>query len=164
MRDHIKKAPLRKERFDLNSATNEVILLAQSVIRRNGVSVQTRLEERLLPVMGDCVQLQQVLLNLILNAAEAMGSVEEGARELLIVTEADQTGARVAVRDSGPGIDTEHLDRVFDAFYTTKSGGTGMGLSICRSIIHAHGGRLWAEANEPRGAVFQFTLPADDDS
>jgi PAS domain S-box-containing protein len=164
MRDHIKKAPPRKERFDLNSATNEVILLAQSVIHRNGVSVQTRLADGLLPVIGDCVQLQQVLLNLILNAAEAMGSVEEGARELLISTEEDQTGALVAVRDSGPGIDTEHLDRVFDAFYTTKSGGTGMGLSICRSIIHAHGGKLWAEANEPRGAVFQFTLPADNAS
>ena len=164
MRDHIKKAPLRKERFDLNSAANEVILLAQSVIHRNGVAVQTRLADGLLPVLGDCVQLQQVLLNLILNAAEAMGSVEEGTRELLISTEEDQTGALVAVRDSGPGIDTEHLDRVFDAFYTTKSGGTGMGLSICRSIIHAHGGKLWAEANEPRGAVFQFTLPADNDS
>jgi PAS domain S-box-containing protein len=164
MRDHIKKAPPRKERFDLNSATNEVILLAQSVIHRNGVSVRTRLADGPLAVVGDCVQLQQVLLNLILNAAEAMGSVEEGARELLISTEQDQTGALVAVRDSGPGIDTEHLDRVFDAFYTTKSGGTGMGLSICRSIIHAHGGKLWAEANEPRGAVFQFTLPADNDS
>ncbi|MCC8948039.1 AAA family ATPase [Bradyrhizobium sp. Arg62] len=164
MRDHIKKAPLRKERFDLNSATNEVILLAHSVIRRNSISVQTRLADRLHPVMGDCVQLQQVLLNLILNAAEAMSSVEEGARELLISTEQDQAGALVAVYDSGPGIDTEHLDRVFDAFYTTKSGGTGMGLSICRSIIHAHGGKLWAEVNEPRGAVFRFTLPADNDS
>ncbi|MBR0697835.1 ATP-binding sensor histidine kinase [Bradyrhizobium lablabi] len=164
MRDHIKKAPLRKERFDLNSATREVIVLAQSVIHRNGVSVQTRLADGLLPVMGDCVQLQQVLLNLILNAAEAMGSVEEGARELLISTERDQAGALVAVRDSGPGIDAQQLDRVFDAFYTTKSSGTGMGLSICRSIIHAHGGKLWAEANEPRGAVFQFTLPADSDS
>jgi PAS domain S-box-containing protein len=164
MRAHIKKAPLRKERFDLNSAINEVILLAQSVIRRNGVSVQTRLADGLLPVMGDCVQLQQVLLNLILNAAEAMGSVEKGPRELLISAEDDQTGVLVAVRDSGPGINTEHLDRVFDAFYTTKSGGTGMGLSICRSIIEAHGGKLWAEANEPRGAVFQFNLPADNDS
>ncbi|MBR0698247.1 PAS domain S-box protein, partial [Bradyrhizobium lablabi] len=162
MRDHIKKAPLRKERFDLNSATREVIVLAQSVIRRNGVSVQTRLADGPLPVMGDCVQLQQVLLNLILNAAEAMGSVEEGARELLISTERDQAGALVAVRDSGPGIDPAHLDRVFDAFYTTKSSGTGMGLSICRSIIEAHGGKLWAEANEPRGGVFQFTLPGTD--
>jgi signal transduction histidine kinase len=102
------------------------------------------------------------LLNLILNAVEAMGSVEVGVRELLISTEQDQTGVLVAVRDSGPGIDPAHLDRVFDAFYTTKSSGTGMGLSICRSIIHAHGGKLWAEANEPRGAVFQFTLPGTD--
>jgi signal transduction histidine kinase len=87
-----------------------------------------------------------------------MGSVEEGTRELLISTEQDQTGVLVAVRDSGPGVDPTHLDRVFEAFYTTKPSGTGMGLSICRSIIAAHGGRLWAEANEPRGAVFQFTL------
>jgi signal transduction histidine kinase len=95
----------------------------------------------------------------MLNAAEAMGSVEEGARDLLISTERCKAGALVAVRDSGPGIDPTHLDRVFDAFYTTKSSGTGMGLSICRSIIHAHGGKLWAGANEPRGAVFQFTVP-----
>ena len=94
------------------------------------------------------------------NAAEAMGSVEEGARELLISTDQDQASALVVVRDSGPGIDPIYLDRIFDAFYTTKSSGTGMGLSICRSIIHAHGGKLWAEANEPHGAVFQFTLPA----
>ena len=118
----------------------------------------------MVPVLGDRVQLQQVLLNLILNAAEAMGSVEEGARELLISTEQDPAGVVVAVRDSGPGIDPAHLDRVFDAFYTTKASGTGMGLSICRSIIHAHGGKLWAEANEPRGAVFQFTLPGTDGS
>jgi PAS domain S-box-containing protein len=159
IRDHIKKAPPRKERFDLNTAINEVIVLARSVTNRNGVSVQTRLSNALDPVWGDRVQLQQVLLNLILNAAEAMGSVEEGARELLISTEQDQAGVRVAVRDTGPGIDPAHLDRVFDAFYTTKSSGTGMGLSICRSIIDAHGGKLWAEANEPRGAVFQFTVP-----
>jgi signal transduction histidine kinase len=101
-------------------------------------------------------------MNLILNAVEAMDSVEVGVRELLISTEQDQTGVLVAVRDSGPGIDPAHLDRVFDAFYTTKSSGTGMGLSICRSIIHAHGGRLWAKANEPRGALFQFTLPGTD--
>ncbi|MET4036086.1 PAS domain S-box-containing protein [Bradyrhizobium sp. JR7.2] len=164
MRDHIKKAPPRKERFDLNAALSEVLVLAQSVIHKNGVSVQTWLADGLLPVLGDRIQLQQVLLNLIINAAEAMSSVEEGARELLIRTEQDQAGALVAVRDSGPGIDAQHLDRVFDAFYTTKSSGTGMGLSICRSIIYAHGGNLWAEANEPRGAVFQFTLPADNDS
>ena len=104
--------------------------------------------------------MQQVLLNLILNAVEAMVSVEEGPRELSISTErTDENGVLVAVRDSGPGIDAKHLDRVFEAFYTTKSSGLGMGLSICRSIIDAHGGRLWAEANELRGAVFQFTLP-----
>jgi len=159
IREQIKKAPPRKERFDLNAAINEVIVLAQSVTVRNGVSVQIRLAEALRPVLGDRVQLQQVLLNLVLNAAEAMGSVEGGARELLISTEQDQAGALVAVRDSGPGIDPVYLDRVFDAFYTTKSSGTGMGLSICRSIIHAHGGKLWAGANEPRGAAFQFTLP-----
>jgi C4-dicarboxylate-specific signal transduction histidine kinase len=159
IREQIKKAPPRKECFDLNVAINEVIVLARTVTLRNGVSVQTRLAEGLLSVLGDRVQLQQVLLNLILNAAEAMGSMEEGARELLISTEQDHKGALVAVRDSGPGIDPECLERIFAAFYTTKFNGMGMGLSICRSIVEAHGGRLWAEANEPRGAVFQFTLP-----
>jgi PAS domain S-box-containing protein len=159
IRDHIKKAPPRKARFDLNEAIDEVIVLARNAIIRNDVSVQTRLADGLLPVHGDRVQLQQVVLNLILNAAEAMGSVEAGARELSISTAQEQTGVRVTVRDCGPGIDPKHLERVFEAFYTTKSSGTGMGLSICRSIIANHGGRLWAEANEPRGAVFQFTLP-----
>jgi signal transduction histidine kinase len=114
----------------------------------------------LAPVQGDRVQLQQVVLNLILNAVEAMSSVEAGTRELSITTEQSQTGVLVAVHDSGPGIHPEHLERVFKSFYTTKPSGTGMGLSICRSIIDAHGGRLWAEANEPGGAIFQFTLPA----
>jgi PAS domain S-box-containing protein len=160
IREHIKKAPSRKERFDLNRAINEVIVLARSAITENGVSVQTRLVDGLFPVQGDRVQVQQVVLNLVLNAVEAMGSVEAGARELSISTEQNRTdGALVAVRDAGPGIAPDHRERVFEAFYTTKSSGTGMGLSICRSIINAHGGRLWAEANEPRGAVFQFTLP-----
>src|SRR5262245_39718221 len=162
IRAHVKKAPPRKERFDLNVAINEMVVLARSAINRYGVSVQTRLSQGLVEIQADRVQLQQVLLNLILNAVEAMDSVEVGVRELLISTEQDQTGVRVAVRDSGPGIDPAHLDRVFDAFYTTKSSGTGMGLSICRSIIHAHGGKLWAEANESRGAIFQFTLPGTD--
>jgi PAS domain S-box-containing protein len=160
IREQIKKAPLRKERFDLNAAINEVIVLGRSAIINNGVLVQTRLSEGLFPIHGDRVQLQQVVLNLLLNAVEAMGSTEAGARELLISTEQDRTALLVTVRDSGPGIYPSHLERVFDAFYTTKSGGMGMGLSICRSIIEAHGGRLWAEANEPRGAIFQFTLPA----
>jgi signal transduction histidine kinase len=94
------------------------------------------------------------------NAVDAMSSAEEGARELTISTEPSRTeGILVAVRDSGPGIDPEHLDRIFESFHTTKTSGLGMGLSICRSIIDAHGGRLWAEANQPRGAVFRFTLP-----
>jgi len=165
IREHIKKAPPRKERFDLNGAINEVIVLAQSAIAQNGVSVQIRLADGLSPVQGDRVQVQQVVLNLVLNAVEAMGSVEAGARELVISTEQTKTsGVLVAVRDSGPGIDPTHLERVFEAFYTTKSSGTGMGLSICRSIVDAHGGRLWAEANEPRGAVFQFTLPGAEET
>jgi len=160
LRDHIKKAPPRKECFGLNEAINEMIVMVRSAIADNRVSVQTRLAEGALAIHGDRVQLQQVLLNLILNAVEAMGSVEAGARELLVSTEQDHTGVLVAVRDSGPGIDATRLGRIFEAFYTTKSGGTGMGLLICRSIIDAHGGKLWAEANEPHGAVFQFTLPA----
>ena len=161
IRDHIKKAPPKKEHFDLNEAIDEVVVLARSAISKNGVSVQTPPAERVLPVEGDRVQLQQVVLNLILNAVEAMGSVQEGPRELSISTEQTQAkGVLVTVRDSGPGIDGEHLERVFQPFYTTKSSGVGMGLSICRSIIDAHGGRLWAEANEPRSSVFQFTLPS----
>jgi hypothetical protein len=160
IREHIKKAPPRKEHFDLNEAINEIIVLGRSAIIKNRVWVQTRLSEGLCPVHGDRVQLQQVVLNLVLNAVEAMGSVEAAPRELLISTKQGHTGVLVAVRDSGPGIDPSHLDRVFDAFYTTKSSGMGMGLSICRSIIDAHGGRLWADANEPRGTIFQFTLPA----
>jgi PAS domain S-box-containing protein len=160
IRDHIKKAPPRKERFDLNAAINEVIDLTRTAMIKAGVSVQTRLTDRLSPVEGDRVQVQQVVLNLVLNAVEAMGSVEAGARELVIRTEQSRTdGVLVAVRDSGPGIDAENIEHIFEAFYTTKSSGTGMGLSICRSIIDAHGGRLWADPNEPRGAVFQFTLP-----
>jgi PAS domain S-box-containing protein len=162
IRDHIKKAPPRKDRFDLNKAIDEVIVLARSAITKNGVSVQTRLTDGLLAVRGDRVQLQQVVLNLILNAVDAMSSVDARARELLISTEPTETnGALVAVSDSGPGIDPDRLERVFEAFYTTKSSGVGMGLSICRSIIDAHGGRLWATRCEPRGALFQFTIPAD---
>jgi len=161
MRDHIRKAPPRREYFDLNEAVSEVIVMARSAIAKNGIAVSTELMDGLAPVQGDRVQLQQVVLNLVLNAIEAMGSVEVGGRELLVWTEQTETqGVLVAVGDSGPGIDPGHLDRVFEAFYTTKISGVGMGLSICRSIIDAHGGQLWANANEPRGAVFRFTLPA----
>jgi C4-dicarboxylate-specific signal transduction histidine kinase len=129
IRDQIKKAPPRKGCFDLNEAINEVIVLARSAVTRNGVSAQIRLEERPALVQGDRVQLQQVVLNLILNAVEAMGSVERAPRELSINTKQTPTnGVLVAVRDSGSGIDPGSLDRVFEAFYTTKPGGVGMGL------------------------------------
>ena len=160
IRDHIKKAPPRHDLFDLNEAIEEVTEMVRAPIEKNTVSVRTRLAPGLNSVWGDRVQLQQVVLNLVLNAVEAMGSVAEGARTLTIRTENDAAGILVVVHDSGPGIDPEHLQRVFDPFYTTKDSGLGMGLSICRSIIAAHGGRLWADADQPRGAVFQFTLPA----
>ena len=161
IRDHIKKAPPRMELFDLNEAIDDVIVMVRSAIDRNRVSVHICRDQKMISVRGDRVQLQQVVLNLILNSVEAMSSVEEGSRELSISTRQDQTSdILVAVHDSGPGIDPEHLERVFARFYTTKTTGIGMGLSICRSIIAAHGGRLWAEANRPRGAVFRFTLPA----
>jgi C4-dicarboxylate-specific signal transduction histidine kinase len=159
MRDHVKKTPSRRELFDLNQALSEVIVMVRSATAKNRITVNTHFMEGSAPVQGDRVQLQQVVINLILNAVEAMGSVE-GPRELSINTVQDRTSVLVAVRDSGPGIDPTHLERVFKPFYTTKASGVGMGLSICRSIIDAHGGRLWAEANEPRGAVFQFTLTA----
>jgi PAS domain S-box-containing protein len=159
MRDQIKKAPPQWEGFDLNEAASEVIGMVRSAFIKDRITVNTHFTDELLPAQGDRVQLQQVILNLILNAVEAMGSAEVGPRELSITTEQNHAGALVAVRDSGPGIDPTQLERIFKAFYTTKSSGVGMGLSICRSIIAAHGGRLWADANEPRGAVFQFTLP-----
>ena len=164
IRAHIKKAPPRHDRFDINEAIGEVIEMVRAPIEKNRVSVHTHLAAGLISVWGDHVQLQQVVLNLILNAIEAMGSVEERARILSIRTEQRGTAEiLVAIHDSGPGIYPEHLQRVFEPFYTTKTSGLGMGLSICRSIIDAHGGRLWADANEPRGAVFQFTLPAAHD-
>ena len=159
IRDHIKKAPPRNDRFDLNEAIQEVIEMVRAPIEKNSVSVRTRLAAGVTSVCGDRVQLQQVVLNLILNAVEAMGSVEERQRMLSVVTEQRAADVLIAVHDSGPGIDPEHLQRVFEPFYTTKESGIGMGLSICRSIIDAHGGRLWADADQPRGTVFQFTLP-----
>jgi C4-dicarboxylate-specific signal transduction histidine kinase len=165
IRDHVKKAPPTRDSFDLNEAIHQVIVMVRSAIIDNRVLARTDLLQELNLVCGDRVQLQQVVLNLILNAVEAMSSVEEGARELSIGTEHSQRGGGVlvSVRDSGPGIDPGHLERVFETFYTTKITGVGMGLSICRSIIDAHGGRLWAEANQPRGAIFRFTLPTSQE-
>jgi PAS domain S-box-containing protein len=161
MRALLKKAPLRKEDVEINKAILEVVGLTRSEAAKNGISVQTQLVEALPVIQGDRVQLQQVILNLIMNAVEAMNSVAGGPRELMISTGGGPSeDVLIAVRDSGPGLPPVSRERVFDAFYTTKPGGLGMGLSICRSIIEAHGGRLWANANMPRGATFQFTLPA----
>ena len=161
----IKGGPKRDERVEINAAIHEVIDLTHSETVKNGVSVQTELAEGLPLVRGDRVELQQVILNLILNAIEAMSETSEGSRELLIATGKTESGdALVAVRDSGSGLAPAALEQLFEAFYTTKPNGLGLGLSICRSIIEAYGGRLWASANTPRGAVFQFTLHAHPDS
>jgi PAS domain S-box-containing protein len=160
----IKKAPPQKEGLEINDAILEVIALTRSEVVQNGVSVRTQLAEGLPLIQADRVQLQQVILNLIMNAVEAMSGASEGARELLISTSGDASnGVLVSLRDSGPGLDPASLEHLFDAFYTTKSNGLGMGLSICHSIIEAHRGRIWAGANEPRGAVFHFTLPSERD-
>ena len=157
----VKKAPLRKDRLEINEVIREVIELARGEAEKNGVSVRTQLADGLPLIQGDRVQLQQVILNLIVNAVQAMSGVSEGARELLISTAtAESDAVLVGVCDSGPGLPPSSLERLFEAFYTTKPDGMGMGLSICRSIIEAHGGRLWASENLPRGAVFQFTAPA----
>jgi PAS domain S-box-containing protein len=156
----IKKAPARKDAVEINDAILEVIALTRTEAANNSVSVRTQLAEGLPCVQGDRVQLQQVLLNLIINAIEAMRDVGEEERELLISTRNEPDGVSVEVRDSGPGFTPAVLDRVFEAFYTTKPGGLGLGLSICRSIIEAHNGRLWASPNVPRGAIFRFIAPA----
>jgi PAS domain S-box-containing protein len=160
IRDQIKKTPPRMGIVDLNEAIEDVIALVRGELLKYRVSVQTQLAEDLSPVGGDRVQLQQVMLNLILNAIEAMTSVDDEARELVVSTESSPAeGLLVGVGDSGPGIAPEDRERIFGSFYTTKAGGVGIGLSICRSIIDAHGGRLWADAHQPRGAIFKFTLP-----
>jgi PAS domain S-box-containing protein len=158
----IRKAPSRRERFEVNDLITEVLALTRAELRRNRIVARTRLASGIAPVDGDRVQLQQVLLNLILNAIEAMGEPGDVANELLITSIEDASnGVRIAVSDTGPGLSADGVARVFDAFYTTKSDGMGMGLSICRSIVKAHGGEISALTNEPHGAVFQFTLPRE---
>jgi PAS domain S-box-containing protein len=158
----IKKAPPPKDRVGINGVVLEIVELMRSEAAKNGVSVVAELVDDLPLVEADRVQLQQVLLNLVVNALEAMSAADEGPRELLISTgKIESGGVLVVVRDSGPGLDAATLEKVFESFYTTKPTGLGMGLSICRSIIEAHGGRLWASKNARRGATFQFTLAAD---
>src|SRR6476661_6776825 len=158
----IKKAPPRKEVVDLNAAILEVTALTHGEAVKTGVTVGTQLADELPCIQGDRVQLQQVMLNLFVNAIQSMSDVEDGNRELHISTVSIETeGVCVAVRDTGHGVRPEGRGRRFGPCYTTKPNGMGMGLSSCRSIIEAHGGRLWATSCEPRGALFQFTIPAD---
>ena len=154
-----RKVAPRRELLDINQVIRDVIALTRAQIQRNDVALLTQLAGDIGPVSGDRVQMQQVILNLILNAVEAMASAA-GHRELRIsTTNHAPEGVLVAVTDSGPGLGAGDLDRLFEAFYTTKSDGMGMGLSICRTIVEAHGGRVWASRNEASGATFQFTLP-----
>jgi signal transduction histidine kinase len=158
----VKKAPPRKEVVDLNAAILEVTALTHGEALKTGVTVATQLADDSPPIRCDRVQLQQVMLNLIVNAIQSMSGVEDGNRELHISTVSiEPEGVCVAVRDTGHGLRPESLPRVFEPFYTTKPDGMGMGLSICRSIVETHGGRLWASACELRGALFQFTIPAE---
>jgi signal transduction histidine kinase len=158
----MQKAPTRTDSVELNEALREVLELTHGEALKHGVSVRTQLADGLPLIQGDRVQVQQVVLNLILNAFQAMGAVADRTREVLITTSQTEPNAVcLGVRDTGPGLSAETLPRLFEPFYTTKPDGMGMGLSICRSIIEAHGGRLWATRCEPRGALFQFTIPAD---
>ncbi|MBR0750640.1 PAS domain S-box protein [Bradyrhizobium jicamae] len=162
IRAFINKVPPRKDRFDLNEAVLEMVALTRNEMFKHRILLQTELAPGLPAVGGDRTQLQQVILNLILNAVEAMSATDAGRRELRIHTEREEAGGvLVTVRDSGPGLDPAAMERVFEAFYTTKPKGMGMGLAICRSMVEAHGGRMWASANDGGGAVFQFTLPPE---
>jgi signal transduction histidine kinase len=146
--------------LDINDAIREVLVLMRSELHRHDVSLETALSGGLEPIMGDRVQLQQVILNLIMNGVEAMSAVMRQPRVLRVRSQIDGPGdLLIAVEDSGPGLSPETMNRLFDHFFTTKPSGMGMGLSICRSIVDAHGGRLWASPRSPRGAVFQFTVP-----
>ncbi|HEY3641766.1 MAG TPA: ATP-binding protein [Xanthobacteraceae bacterium] len=158
----MQKAPTRTDSVDLNEAVREVLELTHGEALEHGVSVRTQLADGLPLIQGDRVQLQQVVLNLILNAVQAMGVVADGTREVLITSsQTEPNEVCLGVQDTGPGLSAETLPRLFEPFYTTKPGGMGMGLAICRSIIEAHGGRLWAAGCEPGGALFQFTIHTD---
>ena len=165
IRNLVRKGEAQKTRLDLNEVVGEVMSLLSGTANARRVRVQSTLSASLPEVLGDRVQLQQVLLNLLMNAMDAMSAVEEGKRELVVETRpgGEGGGIHVAVRDRGPGLDPQEAEKVFGAFYTTKPEGMGMGLSISRSIIRAHGGRLWAEAADGGGACFQLSLPAGDE-
>jgi signal transduction histidine kinase len=160
----LKKAPLIKSPLNVNEVIQEVLALVGGELRRRGVEVSAELDSNLPCIIADFVQLQQVLLNLVMNAIESMTTVTDRPRVLQIQSHrndfAGQSAVLVAVRDSGVGLTADGRTRVFEAFYSTKPEGMGMGLWICRSIIEAHGGQLTAEPNDGVGAIFQFVLPA----
>jgi PAS domain S-box-containing protein len=163
IRSLIKKSPPVETSLDLNDAIHEVLSLIAAEARRHAVLVQAELADRMPRVRGDRVQLQQVILNLVMNGIDAMKDVAGRPRELWIRSHAHEVGmVRIAIEDTGIGLEGDSLECVFEAFYTTKEDGMGMGLSISRSIIAAHGGRLWPSANNEHGATFQFTLPTED--
>jgi PAS domain S-box-containing protein len=164
IRDFSKKAPAPKGDLEINEAILEIMILARVAMSKHRVLAKMQLSEGLPHILGDRVQLQQVMLNLIMNAVEAMTDVKEGSRELLIRSEVKSDNVLVTVSDLGSGLPQANPERIFDAFYTTKSSGLGLGLSICRSITEAHGGQLWATPNEPHGAVFCMMLPIGDKS
>src|SRR6516162_4482243 len=159
----VKKMPPRRDLLDINESIGDVIALTQTEMQRTGVKLQSRLTHNLPLVSADRVQLQQIMINLIVNAIEAMAGASNGSRELKIVSGIDdRNDVFVEVQDTGPGLDPEKLDRLFQSFYTTKPDGIGMGLAISRSIAEAHGGRLSAAPNQPHGAVFRLTLPVEE--
>src|SRR5437870_4996274 len=161
----VRKTDTEKAQLDINHTIQEVVLLTQSEAVRNRVTLRMELAGDVPPVLGDRIQLQQVILNLVMNGIEAMDTVTDQPGEMLIRScQHESDHLLVAVQDSGTGIDPQNLERIFDTFYTTKPQGMGMGLAICRSIVEAHGGRLWATTNEDRGATFRFTLPAVSDT
>ena len=155
-----KKAPPEKVWLNINDTVLETLGLTRMEAAQNRASLRTQLSDTAPVVWADRVQVQQVILNLIINGIEAVGAVSDGKRDLFVSTAKHETdGVLVTVRDTGTGLDPGKLEHIFDAFYTTKREGMGMGLAVSRSIVEAHGGRLWATPNEPRGAVLQFVLP-----
>jgi C4-dicarboxylate-specific signal transduction histidine kinase len=160
VRNLAKKTPLQRTWVDINETVEETISLATRELTQNNVSLETQLANNLPRVWADRIQLQQVILNLVINACEALMEAENEPRKLFVSTASELRGVVLIVRDSGPGIDPQEMEAVFEAFHTTKPGGMGMGLAVSRSIIESHGGRLWAEPNEPRGAIFKFVIPS----
>jgi len=159
IRSLVRKTPVKRERLDINTVIAEVIGLTHGEVQRNAVTLRTQLQPALPPVLGDRTQLQQVMLNFILNAVEATSGLDKVRRNVVVSAAEDSSNIIVAVRDTGIGLNDGDGDHLFQPFYTTKASGMGMGLSICRSIIEAHGGRVWAARNPDAGATFQFVLP-----